>query len=306
MSGTAVSSAAVSIVVPHFGDPAPARALVARLRAQLDAPEHEVIVVDDASPVPFGETEGVVLVRRERNGGFGTAVNTGAAEARHPLLLVLNSDLVVGDTFLRDLVAAGEAWMPAVVAPQLHDETGAPQWVGRRFPHVRHYVIEWLTPLARWRPRLRTAVGLDPRCVDGATVPVDWVVGAAMLLPTAEFRAASGFDESFHMNCEEVDLQRRLRARGVPSVFAGDVVAVHRGGVSSDPARRLVWLLTSRLRYARKWRSSPAALAGALRAASVVNLAANALRALAGRRVRPVMTFRRELRLIDAAVTAAT
>ncbi|NQX15585.1 glycosyltransferase family 2 protein [Rathayibacter sp. VKM Ac-2857] len=306
MTGRERPGLGVSVVVPHYGDPGPALALLEQLRGQVGAPEHEIVVVDDASPVPFPAGDGVALVRRARNGGFGAAVNSGAAEAAHPLLLVLNSDLEIGETFLRDLVAAGTPWLPAVVAPALRDGAGRAQWVGRRFPRLGHYVVEWLTPLARWRPQLRAAVGLDTRCVEGAVLPVDWVVGAAMLLPTAEFRAIGGFDESFHMNCEEVDLQRRLRARGVPSVFAGDVVAVHTGGGSSDPARRLVWLVAARLRYARKWRSHPGLLAASLRAASVVNLGANALRALAGRGVRPLAVFRGELRLIAAAETAAT
>ena len=90
-----------------------------------------------------------------------------------------------------------------------------------------------------------------------------------------------------------------------PSVYAGDVVAVHTGGGSSDPARRLVWLVAARLRYARKWRSHPGLLAASLRAASVVNLGANALRALAGRGVRPLAVLRGELRLIAAAERAA-
>jgi N-acetylglucosaminyl-diphospho-decaprenol L-rhamnosyltransferase len=305
-NGGGVSGDGVSIVVPHYGDPAPALALIERLRSQESAPEHEILVVDDASPVPFPvPTSGVEVIRRERNGGFGAAVNTGAARARHPLLLVLNSDLVVGATFLRDLLEAGRPWLPAVVAPDLVDAHGERQWVGRRFPRLHHYVVEWLSPLARFRSRLHGAVGHDTRCVDGATVPVDWVVGAVMLLPVAEFRAVGGFDESFHMNCEEVDLQRRLRARGVPSVFAGSVVAEHTGGGSSDPARRLVWLVGSRLRYARKWGARPAVLAGALRAASAVNLAANAVRAASGSDVRPLAAFRRELRLVAAAEASA-
>ncbi|QHF22022.1 glycosyltransferase [Rathayibacter sp. VKM Ac-2762] len=296
----------VSVVIPHYGDPAPALALVERLRSQESPSALEIVVVDDASPIPFpAGTDGVEVVRRERNGGFGAAVNTGAARARHPLLLVLNSDLVVGPSFLRDLLEAGRPWLPAVVAPDLVDAGGERQWVGRRFPRPHHYVVEWLTPLARWRPRLHAAVGHDTRCTPGATVPVDWVVGAVMLLPVAEFRAVGGFDESFHMNCEEVDLQRRLRERGVPSVFAGSVVAEHTGGGSSDPARRLIWLVASRLRYARKWGGRPAALAAALRAASAVNLAANAVRAAAGSDVRPLAVLRRELRLVAAAEAAS-
>ncbi|MGB4136600.1 MAG: glycosyltransferase, partial [Microbacterium sp.] len=238
------------------------------------------------------------VVRRASNGGFGAAVNAGAAAAAHPHLLVLNSDLDIGPGFVGDLCRAAEPWQPAVCGPMLVGFDGATQWAGRRFPRIRHHVVEWLSPLARYRAGLHEAVGHDTRCVPGSTVTVDWLVGAALLIPTDAFRAAGCFDEGYFMNAEEVDLQRRLGEHGVPSVFLGTVQARHEGGGSSDPERRLRWVVQSRLRYARKWNGHPAALRFGLRAASAVNLVANGLRRLAGRDVAPLATFRRELAAI--------
>ncbi|MGN8026979.1 glycosyltransferase family 2 protein [Microbacterium sp. 22242] len=291
-------AAAVSVVVPHHGDPAPTRALIAALRAQTAAPPLQLIVVDDASPEPFPPVEGASVVRREVNGGFGAAVNTGAALAEHPLLLVLNSDLDIGLSFVADLVRAAEPWQPAVCGPLLVGFDGVTQWSGRRWPRTRHHVVEWLTPLARFRPRLHEAVGHDTRCVPGAVLPVDWVVGAALLIPTAAFRVVGGFDERYFMNVEEVDLQRRLTAGGVGSVFLGTVVVRHEGGGSSEAGRRVRWVVQARLRYAAKWRERPALLRFALRVASTVNLAFNAGRRMLGRDVEPLRTFRRELAAI--------
>lgn len=286
----------VTAIVPHYGDPAPAAALIEALQVQEGAGPLQLVVVDDCSPLPFPETEGVTVVRRQVNGGFGSAVNSGAALAEHPLLLILNSDLGVGPTFVADFLRAAAPWQPALASPQVVDHNGAPQWVGRHFPAVRHQVTEWLTPLARWRhlQLLHEMVGHDTRCAEGAVVPVDWVMGAAMLVPTSEFRAVGGFDEKFFMNSEEVDLQRRLRDRGVPSVFIGTVSVTHEGGGSSESDRRRTWLVTSRLYYAEKWRHRRT-LAAALRAASVINLAVNAVRQAAGRDLDAVGTFRREL-----------
>ncbi|QDZ14989.1 glycosyltransferase family 2 protein [Humibacter ginsenosidimutans] len=294
---------AVSIVIPHYGDPASAQSLVMQLRAQVDAPIMQVIVVDDASPQPFPELEGVQLVRRDRNGGFGAAVNTGMLAAVHDAVLVLNSDLDLPDDFVGDLCRAAAPWMPAVCGCHLTGPDGHDQWAGRTFPRTRHYVIEWLTVLARFRPRLHEAIGHDTRAVVRATVPVDWVVGAVLLMPTELVRSVGGFDEGFHMNCEEVDLQRRLRARGIPSIFLGSVTAVHAGGGSSDDGRRRAWVTHARLRYARKWHEGPGRLRAALTAASVVNLASNGLRRLAGRRVEPVTVFRQELACLRPART---
>lgn len=292
----------LSVVVPHHGAAEPTLAAVAQLRGQRTALEVQVVVVDDASPVPFPTTEGVDVVRRPANGGFGAAVNSGVERARHDLLLVLNSDVSVGEGFVDDLVAAAEPWLPAVVGPLLLDADGTPSWSGRHFPTASHQVVEWLTPLARFRHHrvLHEAVGHDTRAVPGAVVPVDWVVGAAMLLPTEAFRAAGGFDEGYFMNAEEVDLQRRLRDLGVPAVFVGTVALTHVGGGSSDPELRRRWLVASRLRYAEVWGGRRRLVAG-LAAATAVNAVANGARRLAGRDVAPLRTARHELGLLRGA-----
>ncbi|MET3708952.1 N-acetylglucosaminyl-diphospho-decaprenol L-rhamnosyltransferase [Arthrobacter sp. UYEF6] len=218
------------------------------------------------------------------------------AVAEHDLALVLNSDLEISSTFVDEILAAAQPWLPAVVSPQVLGHDGTGQWVGRHFPTTGHQVVEWLSPLARFRHKkaLHEAVGHDTRCATGSVVPVDWVVGAAMLIPLEQFRAVDGFDEGFFMNSEEVDLQRRLREIGVPSVFLGTVSVTHEGGGSSDPERRRHWLVDSRLRYANKW-GNPRTLRFALRAASIANLLVNAGRQAAGREVDALGTFKQEL-----------
>ena len=283
----------VSVVIPHYGDPGPTRALCS---AVLGQPHDEVIVVDDASPTQFPAVEGVTVIPRPVNGGFGAAVNTGARAATGDLMLVLNSDLDIGPTFVADLVAASTPWQPAVTGPLILGHDGRPANSGRHFPTTAHHATEWLTPLARFRdrPGLHEAVGHDTRAVPGATVAVDWLVGAALLIPRAAFLEVGGFDESFHMNSEEIDLQRRLRAHGLPSVFVGTVSVVHEGGASSDPALRRRWLVDSRFTYAEKW-GGVRRLRTALRAATAVNLAANVARRAAGNSaVRPLVTAREE------------
>lgn len=294
-------SAGLSVVIPHFGDPAPTMTAVDALLAQSAAASMslQVIVSDDASPDLFPRGGGFELVRRETNAGFGANVNSGAALARHELLLILNSDVEIGPTFLADLLEASRPWMPAVVSPWVVGESDTYQWVGRHFPTVVHQSVEWLTPLARWRHLrpLHEAVGHDTAARQGADTVVDWVMGACMLLPTAEFRAVGGFDEGYFMNSEEVDLQRRLRDRGLPSVVLGSVSLTHAGHGSSDPERRRRWLVSSRQRYAEKW-GSPRQLRLALSAATGVNLAVNSVRSLAGRDVDARAVARHEWDLI--------
>ena len=288
----------ITVIIPHYGDAAPTRALVSALERQVDAPPLQVIVVDDNSPHPIPSAGSARIVYRQKNGGYGSGINSGARLAEHETMLILNSDLEIEDAFVRDLVLASTPLMPAVVSPDIVDEAGATQWPARHFPTPRQQFIAALTVLARFRGTTwwHEAVGHDTRATRDAVVDVDWVVGAVMLLPTAAFRSVHGFDEGFFMNSEEVDLQRRLRRSGLRSFFVGTVRTTHESGGSSDPALRRTWMLTSALRYADKWGGRPAVHRLALAAAAGINFTANAVRQLAGRDAEAIPTLRRELR----------
>jgi N-acetylglucosaminyl-diphospho-decaprenol L-rhamnosyltransferase len=298
----AVLDERLTVVVPHYGAADPTLHLIEQLRDQ--APSAQLVVVDDASPEPLDAIDGVELVRRDRNGGFGSAVNSGAAVARGDYLMILNSDLDLEAGFVNGFLEAARPWGRAICGPAVVDTAGEQSWSGRYFPTVSQQVVEWLSFLARFRPRLRRAVGYDLRCVPGQTGHPDWLVGAALLVPTTEFRAVGGFDERFFMNVEEVDLQRRLRERGVPSVYLGSLTVRHEGGASSGGSmQRRRWLVRSRRRYARKWGGwrSEKALQVALTVATAMNLAANGARRACGRPVSPLEEARKELSLIWAA-----
>ena len=259
-----------------------------------------MIVADDASPQPFtADAALATIVRRSVNGGFGSAVNSGAAAATGMYLLILNSDLEIGPDFVSSLVAAAAPWQPCVAGPRMI-EPDRINPSARHFPTVSHQVVEWLTPLARFRDRrlLHEGVGHDMAAVE-SDVPVstDWLVGAVLLIPRAEFEAVGGLDERFHMNSEEVDLQRRLHDRGVPSIYLPGVVVRHEGGGSSDPGRRRRWLVDSQMAYADKW-GSALPLRAALTAATGANLLFNSGRRLTGRPLHPLATASEELALI--------
>ena len=100
------------------------------------------------------------------------------------------------------------------------------------------------------------------------------------------------------MNSEEIDLQRRLRDRGVPAIALRTPTVRHEGGGSSPSDVRRSWLVKGQLRYADKW-GSRRRLQTALVAATVVNLAFNSARRAAGREIHPVAVARAEIALIQ-------
>ena len=99
-------------------------------------------------------------------------------------------------------------------------------------------------------------------------------------------------------DCEEIDLQLRLRRTGITSVALDSPTVVHTGGGSTPSHQRREWLTRSRMQYADKW-GSRRPLQLALLGATAANLAVNSVRSLLGRDIHPLLTACEELRLIS-------
>ena len=304
----------LGVIIPVHGGIDPVLPLLTALAGPA-VPESDraarVVVVDDASPQPLQASAlpaGVELVRRESNGGFGAAVNTGlAALSETPVIeqaLVLNSDLEIPEGFCRALLAHAAPWQPAVVGCRIVGPDGSSGYAARRFPTIGHQVTEWLVPLASQRHRdlLHRAVGHDLDAERGTgMIPVDWVSGAVLLLPLKQVLHVNGFDEGYFMYTEEVDLQLRLCRAGIPSLLDADLEVCHVGGASSgNEERRRRWLVGARMRYARRHGNLHLLRAG-MSLATGANLLWNAGRRAAGRDVRPLAVARDELQLIHRA-----
>lgn len=276
-------STSVSALIPHYGDPEPTLRLIEQLRAQVGLTALEIIVSDDHSPIPFPQGDGYRVLRRSHNGGFGSSVNTAAAAATTDLLLVLNSDLTISTDFIASLVQETRKTPPSVAGPMVV-ENNLPIFSARKWPAIRHQVVEWLTPLARFRTSCwwHRMVGHDLSAHRAAgNHSVDWLMGACLLIPRDAFERVGGFDERFFMNSEEIDIQRRLTALGVPSVLVPQVRVDHEGGGSSDPSRRRGWLVDARFVYAEKW-GGAAMLRRSLKFATEINYLWNLTRELRG------------------------
>ena len=201
----------------------------------LPEPEvEEVVVVDNASG--DGSVEylrscfddpRVRVVASDHNRGFGPAVNLASAECRAPLLFVLNSDATLVRGSLGRLCAVLEAdGTVGVVAPAVYEADGRTLQPGAygRLPSRRDVLLSngWVRRRAD-DPRLATEPG--------------WVSGVAMLLRRADFLALGGFDESFAMYLEDVDLCRRLRETGKSVRREPSAGVLHHGGRSWQSVR---------------------------------------------------------------------
>ena len=223
-------------------------------------PTVEIIVVDNASSdgsaeMVRAEFPQARLIANTGNRGFTTANNQGLAASRGRYLMLLNPDSELVGNALATMAGYLEEYpQVGVLGPQLRYGDGRLQPSRRRFPTLVTAIFE-STVVGEWWPNnpfaRRYRMADTP---DDATQPVDWLVGACLLVRREAYQQAGGLDEGFFMYSEEVDWCRRIRSAGWDIVYLPAAVVLHHEGKSSEqvtPARH-IYFQSSKVRYFRK------------------------------------------------------
>ena len=265
---------------------------LASLEVQTLAPS-EVVVVDGSSTdasVEVAERLGARVLQRE-NLGLGHLYDEGARAVGAELVLLLNNDVALDNRCIA-LLAAELARDPSLFAadPRQVD------WEGTRDVKAR-------TTLARGRLAREFIPGLhlDDRVPSAGVAPTVSAHGAAMLVRRDLLLALDGFDETFFMEWEDLDLCWRAWLRGHGSVYVPAAWLRHRVGAATSPGdltRRLASSHHNLIRFALKCLPPAAAarvLAGELlRLPAHPRLIAPALARIA-RETPEILRLRREI-----------
>jgi N-acetylglucosaminyl-diphospho-decaprenol L-rhamnosyltransferase len=279
--------AAVAVAVVSHQTRDLLRDCLASLRPESPA---SLVVVDNGSTdgtaaMVRAEFPEARLIVEESNPGFGAAANRALAEAGGaPFALLLNADTRVRPGALRALADCLEAHPRAAVAgPRLVNPDGSLQPSCFPFLGTPRLMLE-KTPLARALARvpvLRDRWLLSRSGHDRPRV-VPWVLGAAMAFRRAAFEAVGGFDPTFFMYSEEIDLCWRLKEAGWEVRFTPDATVVHVGGASTSQRRTemAVHQVASSKKFYRRHYSRPRArmLEGMIAAAMAGRMARDSLR----------------------------
>jgi len=223
---------------------------------------YEVIVADNASTdwtleMLAARFPRVRVVPSPENLGFGRASNLCWQEAKSSLVLFLNSDTVVSDRALDRLVELARKRPEAgAIGPRLRYPDGEIQMSFGAMPGIASEILQklWNAGYARGKGPLRAAV----RKRYSRERTVDWVSGACLLTRRDTLETVSGFDESFFLYSEDVDLCARIRATGARVLFTPEVEIVHLLGrsVSKNRDRVVYESHRSRLYFYEKHRGA--------------------------------------------------
>lgn len=203
----------------------------------------EVILVDNASHdgVPQAlaraheRDERLRVIYNHANIGFGPAVNVGARQAHGDTLLVLNPDCLLQPDSVSRLLDVLHAHPDAgVIGVVVCDADGTPDPASRRRDPLLRRSLNALTGRAQREAEGARFEGINvPGPMPDDVVEVENVSGALLLLPHGAFDRLQGFDESYFLHCEDLDLCRRARDAGYKVLLAGGVRVHHGKGGSS-------------------------------------------------------------------------
>lgn len=209
---------------------------------------------DDSLAQMLAADPDVEIVETGANLGYGGGANRGVAGATTDYVLVLNADVRIDPAAPAALVAVLDGHPDAgLVGMRIENEDGTLYPSARTFPDfvdaVGHAAFGLIWPNNPYTRRYRM---LDWDHADAA--PVDWVSGACFLARREVFAGVGGFDESYFMYLEDVDLCWRIWRAGWEVRYEPGASVVHVQGVSTDqtPYRMLAAHHRSMLRFARR------------------------------------------------------
>jgi N-acetylglucosaminyl-diphospho-decaprenol L-rhamnosyltransferase len=276
-----------AVVVDHDAGPLLAQCV----RSLLSDDAERVVVVENGAPKSVRTalasltTEhpraDVVVVRPDRNLGYGAGVNRGLAvlagmPSPPPWVLVCNADLRLHPgalSTLRRTLEERPAW--AMVGPRIFNQDGTVYPSARRFPDFADAAGHAL--IALFKPDNRFTKRYNPGVPEGDGVAeADWISGSCFLARRDALEQLGGFDEAYFMYAEDMDLCWRAHHAGWGVGFAGAASITHVQGVSTarHPYRMMLAHHRSALRFTVRttsgWRRVAIPLAAAVLGLRVV------------------------------------
>ncbi|WP_308796739.1 glycosyltransferase family 2 protein [Agromyces silvae] len=182
------------------------------------------------------EALGVRFVQAPGNLGYGGGINHGLATVPHAgrPVLIANPDVrFLGDAIPSMLDGLQHADSDvAAVGPRIVDADGIVYPSARRLPSVStgvgHALLGSIAPSNPWTQRYRA---IDDYTRDR---DVEWLSGACLLIRAAWFDTLDGFDTSYFMYFEDVDLGARIQSNGGRNRFVAAATVQHTGAHSTS------------------------------------------------------------------------
>ena len=200
----------------------------------------EIIIVDNNSNDGSKESLpskfwGVKFIFNNENLGFAKACNQGSKISSGDFILFLNPDSVLSETCLTDCVSFFKTHQDAgAVGVRMLDDKGKFLKESKRglpSPSASFYKLFGVTAIF---PVSKTiAKYYQGHLPENENNPVEVLSGAFMMIKRAVFEKVNGFDETFFMYGEDIDLSLRISQLGYKNYYLGKISIMHLKGGST-------------------------------------------------------------------------
>lgn len=198
----------------------------------------------------------VEYIHTGKNLGYGAAHNKAMRETIYdevPYHLVLNSDIVVTDEAIDNLLAVMQA-NPLIgqLMPRVVDINGEQQYLCKLLPTPADLLRRIL--FGRIAAGSRRNARFELRHLDHSRpINAPYLSGCFMLLRTEALVKVGVFDERFFMYPEDIDLTRRIHREYLTLYYPSETI-VHAHRKASYHSLKMLWIhATNIARYFGKW-----------------------------------------------------
>lgn len=207
------------------------------LQRTIDLARTQVIVVDNASSDGTAEMvrsrfPWVELIASSTNLGFAAGNNLAFSATEGRYVLFLNPDTQVNPGAIEEMTRYLDGRPEVgVVGTTLLNPDGSVQLSCHRFYSFWHTIKHnrLVDRIAGARELSSINRGSHPR-------EVDWMTGACLMVRRSVLTSVGGFDPTFFVYGEEIDLQYRIKRAGWRVVYVPSSGVVHHGGQSAKQA----------------------------------------------------------------------
>jgi GT2 family glycosyltransferase len=230
----------VSVIIVNYKTCSLVEACIESILKNTFSIEYEIIVIDNASK--DGSIEylkpkfpDVIFIQSELNLGFGGANNLGLEIAKGEYYFFLNSDTIVLENILLNLLIQYRRLQQkekiGALGVFLLDRNSNINYTNSfgYFPTLKSFLRDAIGYFFKCSRKEETFYTKQNGCMD-----VDYIIGADLFVSRKVIEDIGAFDTNFFMYWEEVDLQKRMSNSGYKRKILSTGKLIHLEGMSTQ------------------------------------------------------------------------
>jgi N-acetylglucosaminyl-diphospho-decaprenol L-rhamnosyltransferase len=188
----------------------------------------------------------IMVIRNAHPKGFGSNHNSAFKLINGDFFVIINPDVRLEADYIGKLISNFSCERVGAVAPVIITQDGFVEDSVRPFPTVFNLIERYFRKQIRHRYSGRRE----------SVKAVDWVAGMFVVFRGAVYESVSGFDESYFMYCEDIDICARIKSAGYRIVVDENIAVIHNARRASRKSfRHFYWHLVSMWKWLARTKS---------------------------------------------------